>query len=370
MRQTISKITFFLCVICMVFAANTLVFAADADPTIVIETNESRQAADISIKDAGVMIYAAQITLNINGGSPDNIVCADENMYGTIKTDGNRVTLYIASRELLSGSGEVKLATLSANKAMTIGGIADLVLVDYSMRPLQYDNVTVSASDKQTSSKNPSQGGGGGGAVSDGGLKVVVNDNSNPAKRVFSDVAESHWAKASIDYVVEKGLFSGTSDYTFEPSQDMTRAMYVVVLKRFGTNIDAKWNIPCDNPWKFSDIPDGRWYSEAVAWAGGTGVVTGVGENQFDPDSPITREQMAVMTVNFAKLCGVELPSKVQASSFADEADIHDWAVSAVHAAQQAGIIQGRDGNMFAPQETATRAEVAAIMQRFVEAVK
>lgn len=101
--------------------------------------------------------------------------------------------------------------------------------------------------------------------------------------------------------------------------------------------------------------------------AGGTGLVSGVGENLFEPHSPVTREQMAVITVNFARLCGVELPSNVEETEFADEENIQYWATDAVHAAQRAGIINGRDDNIFAPQDTATRAEVAAIMNRLVK---
>lgn len=372
MKNAISKIVSLICVVCMIFAVNTSVFAAESEPEILIKMDSSKKNADISIKNAGTMIYSAQITLKADS-SNYTIACANNTMYGTTTFEDGNLTLYIDSTELLNGDDEIKLAKLKSGKEMNIGNRAELILVDYSMRPQSYSGVKVSVStdrvkdndsDKSGSSSGSS---GSGGSIAGGSVRRPNTENNGAAgNRVFNDVAYGHWAKESIDYVVERGLFDGTSDYTFEPSSEMTRAMYVVVLNRFGTKIDSKWQIPCDTPAYFDDIPSGDWYSDAVAWAGGTGIVTGVGDNNFAPNLPITREQMALITVNFAKLCGVELPSNVEEVSFADEGDIHDWALDAVHAAQRAGIIQGRDGNIFAPQDTATRAEVAAIMHRFV----
>lgn len=376
MKNTISKIVSLICVICMIFAVNTSVFAAENKPEILIKTDSSKRNADISIKNAGTMIYSVQITLKADG-SDYTLTCANNAMYGTTKAEDGKLTLYIDSTELLNGNDEIKLAKLKSGKEMEIGNTAELILVDYSMRPQSYSNVRVSVSantskdddddDSNTGSSGGSSGNRGSGAIAGSVYNPNTGNNNAAGERVFNDVAADHWAKEAIDYVVERGLFDGTSDYTFEPSQNMTRAMYVVVLNRFGSKIGPQWQIHCDTPAYFDDIPSGDWYSDAVAWAGGIGLVTGVGDNCFAPNQPVTREQMAVMTVNFAKLCGVELPSKVEEVRFADENSIHDWAADAVHTAQQAGIIQGRDGNVFAPLDTATRAEVAAIMNRLVK---
>lgn len=380
MKNSISRIVSLICVICMMFAVNTSVFAAESKPEILIKMDSSKRNADISIKNAGAMIYSAQITLKANSSADYTLDCENKAMYGTTTADDGNVTLYIDSTELLNGNQEIKLAKLSSSKELKLGNTAELILIDYTMRPQSYSNVRVSVSanaskdddddddSKTSSSGSGSSGNRSGGTIAGGGVYRPNTENNGAAgKRVFNDVAADHWAKESIDYVVERGLFDGTSDYTFEPSQNMTRAMYVVVLNRFGSKIGPQWQIHCDTPASFDDIPSGDWYSDAVAWAGGIGLVTGVGDNCFAPNQPVTREQMAVMTVNFAKLCGVELPSGVEMVSFADEESIHDWASSAVHIAQQAGIIQGRDGNVFAPLDTATRAEVAAIMNRLVK---
>lgn len=380
MKKAILKIVSLVCAVCMTFVVNTFVFAAESKPEILIKTDSSKRNAEISIKNAGAMIYSAQITLKADG-SDYTLTCDKSTMYGTTKTEGGNVTLYIDSTELLNGNSEIKLAKLKSGKKMDIGNTAELILVDYSMKPKPYSGVRVSvlADDEDGDNNTGSSGGGGsggggsrgskgGGGIAESGVYLPNTENNAAAdKRVFDDVAADHWAKEAIDYVVERGLFDGTSDYTFEPSSEMTRAMYVVVLNRFGSKIGPQWQIPCDTPANFDDIPSGDWYSDAVAWAGGTGLVTGVGDNCFAPYQPVTREQIAVMTVNFAKLCGVELPSNVEGVSFADEGDIHDWAQEAVHIAQQAGIIQGRDGNVFAPLDTASRAEVAAIINRLVK---
>lgn len=331
------------------------------------------------------MLYSAQLTINIGGGnSKYTLVCADKNMYGTTKTQGNEVTLYIDSTELLNGGGEIKLASLRSGKPMTIDESADLILVNSMMRPQQYDNVKVKVlteQDKTTpkpqkpsgsggggsSAKGSSSGDGSGGMIAGGIVHTPDEDNASiMTDRVFYDVEDDHWAKPSIYYVVSEGLFDGISDYIFEPEQAMTRAMYVTVLNRFGTKIGPKWQINCETPMMFDDVPEGDWYSDAVAWAGGIGLVTGVGDNCFAPTQSVTREQMALMIANFAKLCRIELPSNVDGVEFADEDSIHDWALSAVHAVQQSGIIEGRDDNVFAPLDTATRAEVATIMHRIV----
>lgn len=378
MKNTISKIVSLICVICMIFAVNTAVFAAESKPEISIKLDSSKRSANISIKDAGTMIYSAQIVLKADSSANYTLTCEKKTMYGTTKAEDGNLTLYIDSTELLNGNQEIKLAKLASNKEMRISNTAELILVDYSMRPQSYSDVRVSVSadtEKDSDSDNSDSSSSGSGSSANRGSGEIAGGVYNPntgnnnaaGKRVFNDVAADHWAKEAIDYVVERGLFDGTSDYTFEPSQNMTRAMYVVVLNRFGSKIGPQWQIHCDTPAYFDDIPSGDWYSDAVAWAGGIGLVTGVGDNCFAPNQPVTREQMAVMTVNFAKLCRVELPSNVQAVNFADEGNIHDWASSAVHTAQQAGIIQGRDNNVFAPQDTATRAEVAAIMNRLVK---
>ena len=367
----------------MAFAVCPVAFAASGDPEVSVTLDSSGKNATVALKNVGFSFYSAQITLDI---TPENatytITPKSSSAYGVVKADNGVVTLYVDSTELFDGTKTVNLATLKANREITVEKRADLTLVDRSMRPVSYDSVKVSIS--KSSSTSGSGGGSGGGFGGIGGGNVFYpgntgntsntdsnsggnNTGSTPTVGGFTDVS-GHWAESDIRYVTEKGLFNGMSATTFEPTSNMTRAMFVTVLSRLGDKVDQKWNIPCDNPMKFDDVPDGMWYSDAVAWAGGTGVVNGMGENMFAPDAAVTREQMAVMIVNFAALAGTELPKTKDAADFTDEASINGWAKDAVHAAQQAGIINGRDNGAFDPQATATRAEVAAILHRFAEA--
>lgn len=374
MKNTVLKIISVICVVCVMFASAAALAAVNT-PEILVKTDKTGKSADISIKNVGMTVYSFQITLEMDDAE-FNLDCAGDKMYGTTTAENGKVVLYIDSTEMLNGKKEIKLAKLTSDKKMTIGSSADLILIDYSMKPIEYKDIKVTVSQQSSNGGGSGSGGSsgsGGGGNTAGGIAPPAQTapptqtTAPDTAGTFADVDNSHWAKASIDYVTSKGLFFGMSDDTFEPSSEMTRAMYVTVLSRFGDRIDTKWHIDCDNPMKFDDIPDGDWYSDAVAWAGGTGLVSGIGDNLFEPHTPITREQMAVMTVNFAKLCGVEMPSNVEETAFADEENIQYWAVDAVHAAQRAGIISGRDDNIFAPQDTATRAEVAAIMHRFAE---
>lgn len=374
MKSIATKIVLFVCVICIVLTGGVTIYAADTQPKVSITLDNAKKNAQIKLQDVGIMIYSAQITLSVDDAAANYTVTAQNNgAYSTVKTnaENKEIVLYIDSTELMDGSKEVNLATLKSDTAMNIGRRAKLILIDRSMRSVSYDNVVVSIgneSNNQGPGRNP-----GGTTSSDrnqNGTSSGITIPTTPAKPKFTDIENGYWAADSIAYVTEKGLFTGVTDTTFAPSAEMTRAMYVVVLNRFGTKVDTKWQIPCTTPKKFSDIPDGEWYSEAVAWAGGTGLVNGMGENMFDPYRAITREQIAVMTVNFARLCGVTLPNNVAAIEFTDAAGIHDWASDAVRIAQQAGLINGRTDGSFSPQDTATRGEVAAILHRFVELVK
>jgi hypothetical protein len=116
----------------------------------------------------------------------------------------------------------------------------------------------------------------------------------------------------------------------------------------------------------FFDVPAGLWYSDAVIWAAGNGIVQGVGDNSFAPGEDITREQIAAIMVRYANAAGQTLP-EASPFDFADEETISGWAREAVKIIRQAGIIFGRPGNMFDPQSGVTRAEASAILRRFIE---
>ena len=177
----------------------------------------------------------------------------------------------------------------------------------------------------------------------------------------FTDV-NNHWAKDNMLFVVSRGLLSGTSATTFSPNTGMTRGMFVTTLGRLaGINPDSY--IHC----KFTDVKADAYYAPYVNWAAQTGIVEGITATTFAPDTNINREQMAVIMKNYAAKLGYDLPQTLRAVTFADNTQISSWAKDAVKSMQQAGILTGKNENKFDPKGTATRAEVATVLRRFVE---
>ena len=206
----------------------------------------------------------------------------------------------------------------------------------------------------------------------DASLKAVVFETGhfsvygvgykNPAP-AFTDI-HNHWAADNILFAASRGLLSGTSDTTFSPNTGMTRGMFVTALGRLaGINPDSY------KTGKFTDVKADAYYAPYVNWAAQNGIVEGVTATTFAPDTNINREQMAVIMANYAKKLGYDLPKPLQTVTFADNAQISSWAKNAVRAMQQAGILAGKNGNKFDPKGTATRAEVATVLRRFVEIV-
>jgi uncharacterized repeat protein (TIGR02543 family) len=179
----------------------------------------------------------------------------------------------------------------------------------------------------------------------------------------ISDVSPSNWFYADVEYVYTNNLFNGTSATTFGPNMPMTRAMLVTVLFRMhGASAGAY-----DNP--FSDVPADEYYAAAVAWAAANGIVEGVGSGMFAPNADITRQDMAVIFTRYSEYANKQFPVTLQYSEFADDAAIASYAKQAVETLFCGGIVNGKNGNIFDPAGSTTRAEMAAIFHRFIEAV-
>ena len=181
----------------------------------------------------------------------------------------------------------------------------------------------------------------------------------------FTDVSETAWYKNSVDYAVEHGLMNGTGTNTFEPESTMTRAMLVTVLWRY-----ANAPKPGANP--FTDVPNGKWYTDAVAWAAENGVVNGVGDGKFEPDGSVTREQMATILYRYAQKTGIDTSKHTELSAFPDASRVSAYARAPMQWIVAEGVIGGSRENgqdWLNPQGNATRAEVATILMRFIENV-
>lgn len=179
----------------------------------------------------------------------------------------------------------------------------------------------------------------------------------------FADTV-NHWAKDDIAFVAARNLLLGTSATTFSPDTAMTRGMFVTALGRLAEIDSTKYKNS-----KFNDVTATAYYAPYVAWAAQNGIVNGTSATTFAPDDGITRQEMALLMQNYTKAMGYTLPNPRPAVIFADSGSIRSWAVDAVRAMQMAGIIWGKDGNRFDPTGTATRAEAAVVLRRYVELV-
>lgn len=197
-------------------------------------------------------------------------------------------------------------------------------------------------------------------------IKPAV-DNTKPAsdskpKLPFTDVSTSDWFYSDVMFVYENGLFSGTDSRSFSPNASMTRAMLVTVLYRLegepaGTGSSS-----------FSDVSSGSYYEKAVAWAAANGIVTGTGSTSFSPDAKVTREQLAAILYRYAQYKKLDTDAGAKLDSFSDAGNVSGYASEALSWAVSEGLINGASGRLM-PKGDATRAQVAAILHRFVENV-
>ena len=180
----------------------------------------------------------------------------------------------------------------------------------------------------------------------------------------YSDVKSEDWYYESVKYVTEEGLMNGT-DNGFEPEKMMTREMLVTVIYRMSGEPE-----PSTAVCKFEDVEEGTWYSDAIKWAVENDIVCGVSDTEFGVEQNITREQLAVMFMRYAKAMGCDTTIFAELTEFTDHTQISKWAVDSFEWAVAAGLIYGTDAQTLAPADLATRAEAATIITRFCEKIR
>lgn len=193
------------------------------------------------------------------------------------------------------------------------------------------------------------------------GKTVLLKENS----KNFSDIS-GHWGKAYIDFVTKREIFVGTGSNVFSPDAGMTRAMFATVIGRLYERSYGELTASTEHI--FTDVEYDSYYGDYIDWAAENNIIVGVGGGIFEPESEITRQEMAAILYRFAEFLGVSGTSMEKTQlSYPDASVISSWAKEAALYCQQTGIITGRDGGSFVPKGTATRAEVAAILERFIE---
>ena len=182
-----------------------------------------------------------------------------------------------------------------------------------------------------------------------------------PVGLPFADVSGSDWFYNDVRYVYEKGIMDGTGIDRFSPNAPLTRAMIVTILYRMAGSPSVSGSSD------FTDVAAGKWFAKAVAWAAANGIVNGYGSGLFGPNDPVTREQLAAILYRYAVYGGMTAVTlEENLGSFADTAQLSAYAIQAMNWAVGQGLINGSGSNLV-PKAQATRAQVAAIIHRYLE---
>jgi hypothetical protein len=162
---------------------------------------------------------------------------------------------------------------------------------------------------------------------------------------------------------------NGISDTLFSPNANLTRAMLVTILYRYD-HPGASTTPPMEGNKTFSDVEAGGWYTDAVIWASANGIVTGYGDGKFGPNDNITLEQFAAILYRYAQKKGFDASKTTDLSAYTDTGQISAYALEAMKWANATDLITGRTQTTLAPLGTATRAEAATLLMRFIELIK
>ncbi len=277
-----------------------------------------------------------------------------------------------------SEGGQIIDLSEAANVSFTIAAGSSIALSER----------TVSASGEGSGMVLASLDLGGGSSLTDGVVVKMTADADKPAdpdkpgssgkedqepgadkneKMPFTDIKETDWFYDDVAFVFSNDLFNGVSQNEFAPRMTMSRAMLVTVLYRMHTLFGAEGSVEADYDNPFDDVPEGKYYTEAVKWAAANGIVMGNGDGAFDPNGEITREQLAVILYRYMQYAKIDYEVTDEYISFEDGSSISNFAKDAVQVMNKSGIIRGIGNGKIAPKNSATRAEVAAMLHRFIE---
>ncbi|TJX15884.1 hypothetical protein E9840_01635 [Tissierella creatinini] len=193
-------------------------------------------------------------------------------------------------------------------------------------------------------------------------VQEEIKKQASPKENPFIDISQNDWFLDNVMWAYGQGFMKGTGENTFSPYISTTRGMIVTILHRLENTPEEKVED------SFLDLMPNKYYSEAIAWAVKHEIVKGYGNGKFGPEDFITREQLATIIMNYAKMKGYDVTARADLSKFEDLKDISAWAMDPMSWANAEGLIQG-DGNILMPRANATRAQAASILNRFVERI-
>ena len=220
------------------------------------------------------------------------------------------------------------------------------------------------------SGSSSSGGGSGNGGYSGNGNSATPVTEPEPAPEPerppyedFSDLQPGAWYRDGVEYALKHGIMTGMGDGRFAPDMPASRAMIVTMLWRVEGEPVSDFGIP------FADVPEGRWYTDAIRWASAEGIVNGNTENDFGPDDSVTREQLAAILYRCAQRKGLGFAGAWTVRDFPDADQISEWAEESVQWMVMHRIIIGADDGTLDPKGNATRAQIAAMFMRYAETI-
>lgn len=350
MKRAVTKLLGMLLALALFLTLLPAVSAASAPVLGYIPRTDGSAELRVEGLD-GTDVYAVQLELVFDGEFPDvKFSPADSNAYQpdrapAVENGTTTVTVYLVDGDKPLGRGRtLVLGTLSMGGKFTMPSTAKLSALDENARPLSgADNATV-----QTRQRTDDSG------------TVVPTPTPTPGAMPFTDVEPRHWFYSAVKFVFDKGMMSGMTATAFGPDTQVNRGMIVTILYRMEGS-------PAAGAPKFGDVPAEKYYAKAIAWATENGIASGYPNGRFEPESSITREQLAAMLYRYAVYKGYGVTAQKELSGFADAGDVSDYAADSVRWAVGAGLLSGVTGTTLAPKGSATRAQAASILMRFCQ---
>ena len=402
--------------------------AAAQGPQLTVSSQEAAASQTVGLKALPADCQSLQITLTLSADADytftaDSALADRSGVYTTYKQNGQNVTIYVTAKTgTLPDEGSLTLGVLSSDGArFTVEQASDLKVLNDSSAETVYPTVDVedsgnsggtedqttyaitirtSTGGKVTASAARAERGevitlnaapNSGYELSSltvttsAGKKLSLADKGNgkytftmPAAAVavtalfapqetepdfpFDDVAQGTWYYEGVRYAYEHGLMSGTGEGTFSPDLPTSRGMLVTILYRLAGS-------PAAGSASFTDVAPGQWYADGVAWASANGVVSGYTDGSFRPNDTITREQMAAILYQYARLQGKLDSGRADLSIFADVDDLSAYAKEPMSWAVAQGLFSGVSADMLAPGGSTTRAQAAVILTAFSKAL-
>ena len=302
----------------------------------------------------GTDVYAVQQELTFAGAYPDaKFTAYDSTAYqperAPVVQDGTTtLTVYLVNGDKpLTRGRTLTLGTLSLGESFTMPATAKLSALDEASRPLAgVDEATVEVRRHVDPSSGPSP-----------------TPTPTPAGNLpFTDVESRHWFYQAVKFAYENKLMSGMTATGFAPDTPTNRGMVVAILYRMEGS-------PAAGRADFADVPEDKYYTKPIAWATAKGIVSGYPNGTFEPESNITRAQLAAILYRYAGYKGYDTAARSGLAGFQDFADVSAYAEDALQWATGAGLMSGVTKMTLVPKGPATRAQVASILMRFAETV-